>query len=114
MFLSFVFFLIFKLRLQVFSSLSAEFKKVKNLFCVKSLEGQDCQKIRKRKTAWRSPGRLGPNPVSGNVLDSISHAGTTPDLQVEIGPIRFSWADNIAQCPGGGWLCVHRLSCSFL
>ena len=77
MFLSFFFFLIFVSRLQVSSSLSAEFKKVKNLFCVKSaLEGEDCQKIRKKKTAWRSPGRLGPNPVSGNVLDSISR-GTT-------------------------------------
>lgn len=29
------------------------------------------------------------------------------DLQVEIGLIRFFWANNIAQGPGGGWLRVH-------
>ena len=41
----------------------------------------------KKKTTWRSPGHFGSNPVSGNVLDSISH--TTSDLHVELGQIRF-------------------------
>ena len=76
-FLSCFFFLIFKT--SCFFFFSAKFKKVKNLFCVKSaLKGEGCQKIRKKKTAWRSPGRFGSNIVSGNVVDSISHGTSRP------------------------------------
>lgn len=77
----------------------------KNLFCLKSALRERVVRRLERKQLGGVQDFLVLIPYQGTFL--FVSCMEPVDLQVEIGPIRFFWAANIAHCPGGGWLCIH-------